>query len=145
MLRDESIQITDERYVVTESEACFDELFSRHDVKFVEPHRLEPSPIVLGELLKRRSPPTRQSAFQHLTCRGRVRGGARLLAQQLETACIDRPIRNLKHIARWAGQDLSVGPKDPAQPRKVALEDSVRICWRGTTPQLVAQSVRRDH
>ena len=38
------------RHVVTESEACFDELLLRNDVKFVEPHGLEPSPIVLGRI-----------------------------------------------------------------------------------------------
>ena len=35
-------------HVVTESEAGLEELLLRNDVKLVEPHRLEPCPVVLG-------------------------------------------------------------------------------------------------
>ena len=53
MLRDESIQVTDKTYVVTQGEAGLKELFLGNNVKFVEAQRLEPSPIVLGKLFER--------------------------------------------------------------------------------------------
>jgi hypothetical protein len=63
MSRDQSFEFTDESCVSTESEAGLEELLLRKDVKFVETHRLGPCPVMLGELLKRRPAPTRESAF----------------------------------------------------------------------------------
>jgi hypothetical protein len=60
---DQSFEFTDESSVSTESEAGLEKLLLRKDVKFVESHRLEPCPVMFGELLKRRPPPTRESAF----------------------------------------------------------------------------------
>ena len=126
--------------VSAESEAGFEEVLLRHDVKFVETHRLEPSPIVFGELLEGRPPPALEGTFQQFYGRLRVRGGARSLAQQFETTCVDRVIWNLKHVARWASDDLGVGPKDPTQPREDGFADTPDGSAGGlAAPQLVAQ------
>jgi hypothetical protein len=63
MARDQSFEFTDESCVRTESEAGLEELLLGEDAKFVEAHRLGPRPVMLGELLKRRTPPTRESSF----------------------------------------------------------------------------------
>ena len=63
MLRDQSFEITNKSGVCTESEAGLEELLLRQDVKFVQTHRLELCPLMLGELLERRSPPTRECVF----------------------------------------------------------------------------------
>ena len=144
MPRDESFEITDKSRVSAESEAGLEELLLRNDVEFVETHRLEPCPLMLGELLERRSPPTRQCVFKQFHRRLRVRRGVRLPAQLLETTCVDHLIGNLKHVARWTSDDLGLGPKDPSQSRKMALQNAGRVCGRVVTPQLVAQSVCRD-
>ena len=128
-----------------ESEARFEKLLLRDNVKFVETHRLEPSPIMFSELLEGRPSPTREGAFQQFNRRQRARGGARSLAQQLETTCVDRVIGNLEHVARWASNDLGLRPKDPSQPREMALQNARRVCWRVTTPQLFTQAVYRDN
>src|ERR1700722_8200638 len=144
MPRNEGIEFADEGRVIAESEAGLPNFLLRHDVEFVEPHRLEPRPLVIGELLKRRTAPARQSFHEQFNGRRRVRRGARLLAQQFETSGVYRVVRNLKHVARWSSKDFGVGTKDPAQPRENALQHARGIRWRAVAPQLVAQSVGRN-
>jgi hypothetical protein len=67
-----------------------------------------------------------------------------LLAQLLKAARVDHLIWNLKDVARWTSDDLGLGAKGPTQSRKMALENSKRVCGRVVAPQLVAQSVCRD-
>jgi hypothetical protein len=63
MQRDQSIEVTDEGCVSAESKAGLEKFLLGKDAKFVETHRLELCPVMLGELRKRRPPPTRESAF----------------------------------------------------------------------------------
>ena len=52
MLRDESLQVTDESRVSTEGKASLEKLLLGDDVELVETHRLEASPIMFSELLE---------------------------------------------------------------------------------------------
>jgi hypothetical protein len=141
---DHCFEFTDDRCVSTESEASLEKLLLRKDTKFVETHRLEPRPVLFGELLERRPPPTRESAFQQFDCRLRVRRGARSLAQLLKTTGVDHLVWKLEYVSRWTSNDLGLGAKGPTESREMALENPKRVHGRVVAPQLVAQSVRRD-
>src|ERR1019366_5545797 len=106
MPRNEGIKFANKRCVIAKGEASLHNFLLRNNVEFVEPHRLESSPVVIGEFLKRRTSPAPQSFHQKFNCRRRVRRGARVPAQPFETTCIYRVIWNLKHIARWSSKDF---------------------------------------
>jgi hypothetical protein len=141
----QSFEFADDGCVITESEAGLEKLLLRKNAKFVQAHRLEPCPLMFGELLERRPPPTRKSAFEQFDFPRRVRSGAGSLAQLLESTGIDHFIWKLKYVSGWASDDLGLRAKGPTQPRKMALENPKLICGSVVAPQLVAQSVRRDN
>jgi hypothetical protein len=131
---DQRFEISHESCVSTESEAGIEKLLLCNDAQFVESHRLQPCPFVLGELRKRRSPPTRESLFQQFDCHFQVRGRARSLAQLLETTGVDHLIWNQKYIPRWTSDDLGLGAKCPTQSREMALQNTQRIGWKDVAP-----------
>jgi hypothetical protein len=59
--------------VSAKGEASLEQFLLRQDVKFVETQGLGPRPVMFGELLKRRPPPTRESAFKQFDYHSRVR------------------------------------------------------------------------
>jgi hypothetical protein len=52
MARHEGIEFTNERRVIAKNKAGVPDILLSHDAEFVEPHRLEPGPFVIGELLE---------------------------------------------------------------------------------------------
>jgi hypothetical protein len=141
---DQSFEFADNCCVSTESEAGLEKLLLRKDTKFVETHRLKSCPVMFGELLKGRPPPTPESAFEQFDCPLGVRRGARLLAQLLKPTGVDHFNRKLKHVSGWASDDLGLRAESPTQARKMALENPKGVCGRVAAPQFVAQSVCRD-
>jgi hypothetical protein len=98
----------------------------------------------VSEVGKRRSPPEVQRGAKQL-CGEFGRRFVGLLDQPLETEEIELIRLNPDQVARFLRDYRLARRKHLAQPRDVVLESVQGALWRPRSPELVDQSIGRDH
>ena len=139
-----------DRFLVTaDAQLGVDQRLHRHQPQLVEPDRLGPDPLLVGELGERVAPPLGQRGVEQLT------GGHRVARQQalalgeaaLEAAGVDQVVGHVEHVAGRAVDDggaVVAQLHEPPDPRHVALERR-RGRLRRLRPEHLDQPVGRDH
>ena len=138
----ERLELGHELAVTAEREVGGDPLLERHQVKLLEPRRLEGRERNLAEIRERRPTPERERLAEHLrSLRGSLSArsvGQRSEALHVELACFDA-----KEVAAAAGDD-SVSAEQLAQRMHGDLESVCRRLGRILAPQCVDQPVAED-
>ena len=133
MRRSKSIKLADEICMPSEREVSLDPLFQTSQAKLDDPLDLAASPLLVGEVGKRRAAEKPQSPRQLLRRRSQIPSRQRgwpALKQILETSQVDLLARERQSVARRLGHDQLVGVirgQQLTQLRDVALDRGQRL------------------